>query len=72
MTFTTSAVLSPSAPSLWDRLSSLRDVLTQHAAQRRAYRTALAELGALSDRDLSDLGLVRADIARVAIEASRT
>ena len=32
----------------------------------RSYRVALAELNALDDRTLADIGIVRADIARVA------
>ena len=71
MTLATSAIFAPVAPSLWERLSSLRDVLARRATQGQAYRATLAELDALSDRDLSDLGLARADIAGVALEASQ-
>jgi uncharacterized protein YjiS (DUF1127 family) len=37
----------------------------------KKYSRTVAELEALSTRDLSDLGLSRADIARVAREAVR-
>ena len=72
MTFTTPAALlsiAPTAPSLWDRLASMRAALAERTAQRRLHRATLGELDALSDRDLSDLGLARADIGRVAREA---
>ena len=36
--------------------------------QYRAFNTALAELNGYSDRELSDLGLTRADIVRTAYE----
>ena len=39
-------------------------------AQWRVYRRTVAELSALSDRDLSDLGLGRASIRAVALEAA--
>lgn len=71
MTLATATAFSPIAPSLWDRLSALRADVSRWAVQRQAYRTALAELDALSDRDLSDLGLARAEIARVALEAAQ-
>ena len=54
------AALAPTAPSLWERLASLRAALAERGVQRRLYRSTLAELDALSDRDLSDLGLTRA------------
>ncbi|MGD9511308.1 MAG: DUF1127 domain-containing protein [Geminicoccaceae bacterium] len=37
-------------------------------ALRREFRTVLAELSAYSDRELTDLGLGRGDVARVAYE----
>ena len=55
MTFVTPApalaVFAPTAPSLWERLASLRAGLAERAAQRRLYRSTLAELDALSDRE---------------------
>lgn len=70
MTSATSTAFASPAASLWERLGSLRAAMTERVAQRRLYRTALAELDALSDRDLADLGLARADIGRVARQAS--
>jgi uncharacterized protein YjiS (DUF1127 family) len=37
----------------------------------RSYRSAVAELSMLSDRDLSDLGIARADIRAVARQAAK-
>ncbi|WP_241560089.1 DUF1127 domain-containing protein [Solirhodobacter olei] len=39
------------------------------AARRRAYRQTVWELQTLSDNDLSDLGIARCDIHRVALES---
>jgi uncharacterized protein YjiS (DUF1127 family) len=36
--------------------------------QYRAFQTALAELKSYSDRELSDLGITRHDIGRIAYE----
>ncbi len=52
--------------SLWQRLSDLRDELAERRAQTRAYRTTVDELSALSDRDLLDMGIDRADIDTIA------
>ena len=38
--------------------------------RRKVYRTTFSELSRLTDRDLRDLGLIRADIRRVAMEAA--
>ena len=40
-------------------------MLSDYFARRRAYRRAERELEAMSDRELSDLGIFRADIPRV-------
>lgn len=47
----------------------LSDV-TEALARRRVARNTYTELASLSDRDLADLGLVRADLRRVALEAA--
>ncbi len=58
--------------SLWQSLStSLTTTLVHRLAQRRAYRATFGELSALTDRDLADIGLFRADIEDVAREAAR-
>lgn len=56
--------------TLWDRLADLRAALGERVARHRLYRQTVEELGALSDRDLADLGLHRALIADVAREAA--
>ena len=52
------------------RLAFLRAALAEHVAQRRLYRSTLAELNVLSDRDLSDLGLSRANVGGLAREVA--
>lgn len=47
-------------------VANLRD----HMARRSVFRQTLRELDGLSDRDLSDLGLSRANIRSVAYEAA--
>ncbi|MBP1805213.1 DUF1127 domain-containing protein [Rubellimicrobium aerolatum] len=59
------------APSLAQRLTDLRAAWTEHRARRRAYRETLAELEALSDRELADLDLHRSRIPEIAREAAR-
>ena len=45
--------------------------LVAWSAERRAYRQAIFELNALSDRDLTDIGIARCDIPAVAREAAK-
>lgn len=52
-------------------LVDLQASLAQRLAQIRAYRTTVNELAGLSDRELSDLGIARADIRAIAQEAAR-
>ena len=57
--------------SISDRVSSVVKMVKDAVARRRLYTQTIAELSALSDRDLTDLGLSRssiADVARVAAE----
>lgn len=44
--------------------------VSRHAARQAAYRRTLNELRVLTDRDLADLGIARADIRRIAQEAA--
>jgi uncharacterized protein YjiS (DUF1127 family) len=44
--------------------------LTEAMQRRRVYRTTVNELSALGDRDLSDLGVSRASIRRLALDAA--
>lgn len=56
--------------SLSDRLAGVVSVLRSAMNRRRVYAQTLAELNAMSDRDLADLGLSRDLIATVAREAA--
>lgn len=56
--------------SLSDRLAGVVSVLRSAMNRRRVYAQTLAELNAMSDRDLADLGLSRDLIASVAREAA--
>jgi uncharacterized protein YjiS (DUF1127 family) len=57
---------------LVDRLVSALTSVKEAIARRRLYLRTLSELNALSDRDLTDLGLSRASVADVAREAAYT
>jgi uncharacterized protein YjiS (DUF1127 family) len=53
-----------------DRVSGFRANLADKIAKRKVFLTTLRELQALSDRDLTDLGLSRSDIQGIAREAA--
>ncbi len=53
------------------RISALMTALSDQVRRVRVYRSVSAELSALSDRELNDLGLSKAMIANVAREAAR-
>lgn len=53
------------------RVSHIFANLVETLQRRKLARTTYAELAALSDRELADLGMVRADIRRVAREAAQ-
>jgi uncharacterized protein YjiS (DUF1127 family) len=55
---------------LVDRALALKDALIAAAQQRRVYARTVAELNALSDRELADLGIVRDMIAEIAHQAA--
>lgn len=55
---------------LLDRLADLKDNVLAAIRTRRLYAQTVAELNALSDRDLADLGISRLGIAEVAREAA--
>lgn len=59
-----------SSVSLSARAGQAIDGLLASFARRRVYSVTLRELSALSDRELSDLGLSRTDLRRVAYEAA--
>lgn len=46
------------------------DQLRQALAKRKTFQRTYHELSALTDRDLADLGIARADIKRLAQEAA--
>ncbi|MDX8348339.1 DUF1127 domain-containing protein [Cognatiyoonia sp. IB215446] len=56
--------------SLAQRFAALRADLAERAAKRKVYRTTLNELRGLSDRDLNDLGMSRAMVKGIALEAA--
>ena len=52
-------------------MSNIVDKISSAVGQWRRYRDIVAELEAYSDRELDDIGIMRADIPRVAEEAAR-
>ncbi|MDF1715953.1 MAG: DUF1127 domain-containing protein [Sulfitobacter sp.] len=52
------------------RLHGATDALKGRVAKYRLYRSTYAELSALSNRELADLGLHRSELRRVALEAA--
>jgi uncharacterized protein YjiS (DUF1127 family) len=70
MTYMTHADRAPRGTSLWQRLSALPADLAERRAQHRAYRSTVAELTALSHRDLVDMGIDPADIHEIARRAA--
>jgi uncharacterized protein YjiS (DUF1127 family) len=68
MAFVTSTRATP--VSFADRFATLVSGVKDLMARRRVFNQTLYELNQLSDRDLSDLGLSRANVADVAREAA--
>lgn len=64
MNTTTTATLN-------DRVKSAFQAAQTRLKQYRIYRQTVTELGSLNDRELSDLGISRSHITRIALEASR-
>jgi len=56
--------------SLGDRFAAFRANFADAAAKRKLYKTTIAELEVLSNRDLADLGLHRSTIKTLAFEAA--
>lgn len=56
--------------SLSERITGLRASLSDRYTKYKVYRATLSELGALSERDLSDLGLHRSAIRSIAQDAA--
>jgi uncharacterized protein YjiS (DUF1127 family) len=53
-----------------DRLEVLNDSARQRLVRHRVYRATLTELNSLTDRELSDLGLRRGMLRKLAREAA--
>ena len=58
--------------SVLDRFASVVKMVKEAVEQRRIYVQTVQELSSLTDRDLADLGLIRAMISDVAREAAYT
>ena len=70
MAFTADSSLAK--PAVFGGIFAALNKMTEAVQRRRVYRTTMNELSALSDRDLSDLGLSRASIRRLAQDAANT
>ena len=57
-------------PAAFGGIFAALNKLTEAMQRWRVYRTTVNELSALSDRDLSDLGVSRASIRRLALDAA--
>ena len=66
MTFATQSGHSVATTSIRQRLSDLTMGLGRRRAQDRAYRSTVRQLSAMSDRDLTDIGIHRANIHTIA------
>jgi len=53
-----------------DRLAAISKSVQTLMAQRRMFGQTFRELNALTDRELADLGIHRADIRRIAAQAA--
>ncbi|MFO1173677.1 MAG: DUF1127 domain-containing protein [Paracoccaceae bacterium] len=58
--------------SVFDRIGAFFAYLNDNRRRYSVYRQTLRELEGLSDRDLNDLGLHRAMIEQVALDAAYT
>lgn len=56
--------------TLADRWANFRSDLAEAHTKNRVYRVTKAELLNLSDRELSDLGIHRSMVKRIAMEAA--
>jgi uncharacterized protein YjiS (DUF1127 family) len=62
---------SPLARSGLARIGGLIASARRMLRRRKIYRETVAELNALSTRELADLGIPRSMITRIALEAAR-
>jgi uncharacterized protein YjiS (DUF1127 family) len=70
MAYATQSDRALGGATLGQRLGGARATLAERFARYRTYRRTLSELAQLSDRDLADLGVHRADIAGIARDAA--
>ena len=61
-----------SKPAVVGGLFAALNKLTETMQRRRVYRKTVKELNALSDRNLSDLGVSRVSIHRLALDVANT
>ena len=57
--------------SFQNRLAAVAKHVRAALVRRRIYNQTARELNALTDRELADLGIHRADIPQIALEAAR-
>lgn len=60
----------PQTIGFFARLGEIKSQISDAMKARRIYRATLAELSVLSDRELADLGITRASIGAIALEAA--
>jgi uncharacterized protein YjiS (DUF1127 family) len=70
MAFVTETLNLSHAPSLVERFATLRTKISKSVESYSTYRKVLAELSALSDRDLADMNMNRANITSIARQAA--
>lgn len=70
MTTITQTAYAADGTSIRQRLSDLAAGLGQRRAQHQAYRSTVRELTAMSNRDLTDIGVHPADIRTIARQAA--
>lgn len=56
--------------TILERVAALRAARSDRAAKAKVYRTTIAELSSLNDRDLADLGIYRVQIEGIARQAA--
>lgn len=59
-----------STSGILDRIAEFYNAAQEARSRRRIYRQTVEELGALSNRELADIGIQRSMIAHIALEAA--
>ena len=72
MTFASNKTRALEGASVLQRLNDVRLNVAERIASYRLYRSTLAELARLSDRELGDLGIPRGMIHEAAAKATYT